>query len=128
MIKQFLNYFLRRMNSTSEEFYNEAEIKKNLLKMGIRNENGKHTSQNLSNFRLVKFIAYKNLSNKYTFIDMSTNFETKPKLSKLLKKNDVNMNEYFDFFQNRYPPDIGRYSKKYYQKGNYDCQGALSCE
>ena len=27
------------------------------------------------------------------------------------KKNDVNMNEYFDFFQNKYPPDIARYCK-----------------
>lgn len=29
------------------------------------------------------------------------------------KRNDVNMNEYFDFFQNKYPPDIARYCKKW---------------
>ena len=64
-----------------KDLYNEAEIKKNLLKMGIRNENGKHTSQNLSDFRLVKFIADKYLSDKYTFLDMLINLDTKKALN-----------------------------------------------
>jgi hypothetical protein len=35
------------------------------------------------------------------------------------KKIDVNMNEYFDFFQNKYPPDIARYCKQWPKSGNY---------
>ena len=36
------------------------------------------------------------------------------------KKNDVNMNDYFDFFQNKYPPKIARYCKKWQKERKSD--------
>ena len=35
------------------------------------------------------------------------------------KKNDVNQNEYFDFFQYKHPPDIARYSKKWIKADDF---------
>ena len=70
----------------------------------------------------MEFSESEDEDDKHMIKNAAQYLQFKPEEGKGSKKNEVNMNKYFDFFQNKHAPNIARYNKKWEKQRNWNAQ------